>query len=485
MAAFGDRVLGKGVVVAKDTPNFIANHLALHGVAAILRAVDAGRYSIDEVDAITGRAIGRPASATFRTMDIAGLDVLAHVLRNLEERLERPEDRAWFRTPGLLAGRLAAGALGEKAGRGFYERRKDPAGASAIFTFDPASGEYLPQRKPSFPSIEAARSLEDSGARVRTLFAGADRVGQFLRETLAPTLVYAARVAPDIAHSIDDVDRVMRWGFGWDLGPFELIDAIGVREVVDAAARARAPRCRRCSRRACRRPRTALRDGALPPAGPGRELLRSAKASRGVVAANPGASLVDLGDGVLAVEFHSKMNAIGGDTIAMLHQGVREATRNYRGPGRRQRGARTSRPAPTSCSCCSRPRRATGTSSTQMVRAFQQATLALRYSEVPVVVAHGRSGSGRRVRGGAARRPRAGGRRDLHGPGRSGRRADPGRRRHQGDGRPRHGARDLADRRSAARDPAGLRDRGPGQGVGQRARRAAPRLSRRHRRRSP
>ena len=236
MAAFGDRVLGKGVVVAKDTPNFIGNHLALHGVAAILRAVESGRYSIDEVDAITGRAIGRPASATFRTMDIAGLDVLAHVLRNLEERLERPEDRAWFRTPDLLAGRLAAGALGEKAGRGFYERRKDAAGASAIFTFDPASGEYLPQRKPSFPSIEAARSLDDSAARVRALFAGTDRVGQFLRETLAPTLVYAARVAPDIAHSVDDVDRVMRWGFGWDLGPFELIDAIGVRAVVDAAA---------------------------------------------------------------------------------------------------------------------------------------------------------------------------------------------------------------------------------------------------------
>jgi 3-hydroxyacyl-CoA dehydrogenase len=384
MAAFGDRVLGKGVVVAKDTPNFIANHLALHGVAAILRAVDAGRYSIDEVDAITGRAIGRPASATFRTMDIAGLDVLAHVLRNLEERLEQPEDRAWFRTPGLLAGRLAAGALGEKAGRGFYERRKDPAGASVIFTFDPASGEYLPQRKPSFPSIDAARSLEDSAARVRALFAGTDRVGQFLRETLAPTLVYAARVAPDIAHSIDDVDRVMRWGFGWDLGPFELIDAIGVRKVVDAAAPGTAVPPLLATALAAGRDR--VRDGALPPAGPGRELLRSAKGSRGVVAANPGASLVDLGDGVLAVEFHSKMNAIGGDTIAMLQHGVREATRNYEALVVGSEGANFSAGANLMLVLLE-AQEGNWDELDEMVCAFQQATLALRYSAVPVVVA--------------------------------------------------------------------------------------------------
>ncbi len=386
MAAFADRVLGKGVVVAKDTPNFIGNHLALHGVAAILRAVESGRYSIDEVDAITGRAIGRPASATFRTMDIAGLDVLAHVLRNLEERLERPEDRAWFRTPDLLAGRLAAGALGEKAGRGFYERRKDPAGASAIFTFDPASGEYLPQRKPSFPSIEAARSLDDSGARVRVLFAGTDRVGQFLRETLAPTLVYAARVAPDIAHSVDDVDRVMRWGFGWDLGPFELIDAIGVRAVADAAAAHGTTELPPLLATALAAGRDRVRDGGLPPAGPGRELLRSARASHGVVATNPGASLVDLGDGVLAVEFHSKMNAIGGDTIAMLQHGVREAARNYTALVVGSEAANFSAGANLMLVLLE-AQDGNWDELDQMVRAFQQAVLALRYSEVPVVAA--------------------------------------------------------------------------------------------------
>ncbi|MGE0361793.1 MAG: 3-hydroxyacyl-CoA dehydrogenase NAD-binding domain-containing protein [Vicinamibacterales bacterium] len=382
IAAFGDRVLGKGVVVARDTPNFIGNHLALHGVAAILRAVESGAYTIDEADAITGKAIGRPASATFRTLDLVGLDVAAHVLRNLEERLPDAADRAWFQTPALLAGRLAAGALGEKTGRGFFERRKGTDGGSAVFTVDPVSGDYQPQRKPSFPSIEAARSIEDTGARVKALFQGRDRVGQFLRDTLAPSLVYAARVAADIAHSIDDVDRVMRWGFGWELGPFELIDAIGVREVVDASGMAAPPLLAETLAAG----RNRLRDGALPPAGPGLQILRQARSSRGVVAGNSGASLVDLGDGVLAVEFHSKMNAIGGDTIAMLHRGVREAARSHRALVVGSEAANFSAGANLMLVLLE-AQEGNWDELDQMVRGFQQAMLALRYSDVPVVVA--------------------------------------------------------------------------------------------------
>jgi len=384
VSGFADRVLGKGVVVARDTPNFIGNHLALHGVVAMLRAVESGRYTIDEVDAITGRAIGRPASATFRTMDIAGLDVLGHVLRNLEDRLPSDEDRSWFRTPELLTRLLAAGALGEKAGRGFYERRKDASGASSIFTFDPSSGEYQPQRKPAFPSIEAARGIDDAGTRVRTLFLGKDRAGEFLRETLAPTLVYAARVAPDIAHSIDDVDRVMRWGFGWELGPFELVDTIGIREVLDAAGAAAAPPPLLADALAAGRNR--LREGGLPPAGPAFEVLRTAKASRGVVATNPGASLVDLGDGVLCVEFHSKMNAIGGDTIAMLQRGVRDAARGYRALVVGSEATNFSAGANLMLVLLE-AQEGNWDELDLMVRAFQQCMLTLRYSDVPVVVA--------------------------------------------------------------------------------------------------
>jgi len=388
MAAFADHVLGKGVVVANDTPNFIANHIGLHGVAAILRAVDAGRYSIDEVDAITGPAIGRPPSATFRTMDIAGLDVLAHVLGNLEERLPDPADRAWFSRPALLSRMLERGALGEKTGRGFYERRKDAAGGSAIHTLDPVTLDYVPQRKPSFPSIAASLRIEDPGTRVRTLFLGNDRVGAFLRETLAPTLVYAARVAPAIARSIDDVDRAMRWGFGWDLGPFELIDAIGVGPVLEAAAAAGVPGVPPLLDDLQRAGRTRVRDGALPPAGPGRLVLTEAVRRGNIVRRNAGASLVDLGDGVLCVQFHSKANAIGGDTLEMLHAGVDEAARNHQALVVGTEAPNFSAGANLMLVLLE-AQEGNWDELDVMVRAFQRAVLALRYSQVPVVVAPG------------------------------------------------------------------------------------------------
>ncbi len=385
VAAFGDRVLGKGVVVAKDTPNFIGNHLGLHGVAAILRAVESGRYTIDDVDAMTGPAIGRPGSATFRTMDIAGLDVFAHVMKNLEDRLADEADRAWFRQPALVARLLERGALGEKTGRGFYERRRDAQGASAVFTLDPATLEYQPQRKPTFPSIAAAAAIDDTGARIRTLFLGQDRVGQFLRETLAPTLIYAARVAPDIAHSIDDIDRVMRWGFGWELGPFETLDAIGLREVVDAASASGVSGVPPLIAEALAAGRNRLREAPMP-ARPGLLILTEAARRSQVVKKNAGASLVDLGDGVLAVQFHSKMNAIGGDTLAMIHAGITEAATNHRALVVGNEAPNFSAGANLMLVLLE-AQEGNWDELDLMVRAFQRATMALRLSPVPVVVA--------------------------------------------------------------------------------------------------
>ncbi|HUU34959.1 MAG TPA: 3-hydroxyacyl-CoA dehydrogenase NAD-binding domain-containing protein [Vicinamibacterales bacterium] len=386
IAAFGDRVLGKGVVVAKDTPNFIGNHLALHGVAAMLRAVESGRVTIDEVDAITGSAIGRPGSATFRTADIAGLDVLAHVMRNLEERLPRADDRAWFAPSPLLLRLVAAGALGEKSGKGFYERRKDAAGGSAVYTLNPATFEYDKQRKPVFASIEGAAPIEDVGRRVRTLFLAQDRVGEFLRETLAPTLLYAARVAPEIAHSLDDVDRVMRWGFGWERGPFELLDAIGLQEVVAAAAAQGRHDVPPIVADALAAGRNRLREGGLPPAGPGLLVLAEAVSRSQIVKRNAGASLVDLGDGVLCVEFHSKLNSIGGDTLAMLQAGVIEAEANFRALVVGNEAPNFSAGANLMLVLLE-AQEGNWDELDLMVRAFQQGVMALRYSQVPVVVA--------------------------------------------------------------------------------------------------
>jgi 3-hydroxyacyl-CoA dehydrogenase len=390
MRAFADHHLGKGVVVAKDTPNFIGNHVALYGVVRILEAVVSGRYTIEEVDAITGPALGRPGSATFRTMDIAGIDVLAHVMRNLHERLADEADRRAFAAPRLLQQMLDRGALGEKSGRGFYQRHKTARGETEIRTLDLETLEYRPRASARIPSIEAARSIDNVRDRVRMLFTAKDKAGQFLRETLAPTLVYTARVTPDIAYSIDDVDRVMRWGFAWELGPFELIDAIGLREVLAAAqspgGHAIAGGVPSLLQQAMDAGRNALRDGPVPAAAADLLVLRAARERSRIVKANAGASLVDLGDGVFCVEFHSKMNAIGGDTVQMLQAGLKEASRSGQ-------ALVVGNDAPNFSAGANlmlvllEAQEGNWEDLDLMIRTFQHSTMALRYSDVPVVVA--------------------------------------------------------------------------------------------------
>jgi 3-hydroxyacyl-CoA dehydrogenase len=239
-------------------------------------------------------------------------------------------------------------------------------------------------------SLEAAKSIDDVAARVRMLFGASDKAGSFLRETLAPSLIYTARVAPAIAHSIDDVDRVMRWGFAWELGPFELFDVIGVREVLAAAEAAGGHAMRggvpALVKDVLDRGRNRFRDGLAPPAAPDLQILRAAKERQQVVKKNAGASLVDVGEGVLAVEFHSKMNAIGGDTIQMLQAGVKEAARNFR-------ALVVGNDAPNFSAGANlmlvllEAQEGNFDELDMMIRAFQQANMQLRYSDVPVVAA--------------------------------------------------------------------------------------------------
>ena len=375
---FADHRLGKGVVIAKDSPNFIGNHIGLYAMMRILAKVAAGEYTIDEVDAITGPPLGRPKSATFRTLDLAGLDILGHVVNNLRERVGAAQADVWT-LPPFFVSMLERGMTGEKAGRGFYKRVKQPSGESEILTLDPATLEYGPKRPPRIPSLEATASMTDVRERVSALFGSEDKAGSLLRDTLAPTLAYTANVTPSIAHSADDVDRVMRWGFGWELGPFELIDAIGAGRVVEAARKVdphletglleRAPR-----------------SGDVPPQGPDLQILRTARERSGILKKNAGASLVDLGDGVLCVEFHSKMNAIGGDTIQMLQAGLREASRNFA-------ALVVGNDAPNFSAGANlmlvllEAQEENWDEIEAMIRAFQQTMIALRYADVPVVVA--------------------------------------------------------------------------------------------------
>ena len=385
MVRFGDRALGKGVVVAKDTPNFIGNRIGMFGVTRVLEQLAGDAFTIEEIDAMTGPAIGRPRSATFRTLDIAGLDILAHVAANLAERLENAAERTAFTLPRLVSDMVERGWIGSKAGGGFYRKQK-AAGSSEILTLDPRTMEYRARRSPRLPALDAVSAIDDHGERIRTLFRGRDRVGEFLRATLAPTLVYAAEVAPAIAHSIDDVDRAMRWGFGWELGPFELWDAIGVDAVLEAAGRADPPALVRDLQRPAAAGTARFREGALPPRAPDLQLLRRAKDDRPPVRRNAGASLVDLGDGVLGLEFHSKMNAIGGDTVAMMKAGVEEATSNFE-------ALVIGNDAPAFSAGANlmllllEAQEENWDEIDLMVRTFQSAVLVLRYAGVPVVAA--------------------------------------------------------------------------------------------------
>ena len=316
IARFGDLALGKGVVVARDTPGFIANRIGMYGAARALELLADGQFTVEEIDALSGPLIGRAKSATFRTMDIAGLDILAHVAGDLSRRLTDEAERSSFRLPPLVANLIEQGWIGEKAGQGFYRKERTPKG-SQILTLDPASLTYRARQAPTLAAVDAARAIDDLPGRIRALLLDRGRAGAFTRATLGRTLVYAAQTAPAIAHSTADVDRAMRWGFGWDLGPFELWEAIGPEVVLESCGLSEPPE--------------AIRDldAVRQARGPELRILRAAKAERPPVRRNAGASLVDLGDGVLAVEFHSKMNAIGGDIVDMLQLGVREAERGF------------------------------------------------------------------------------------------------------------------------------------------------------------
>jgi len=348
LARFADQRLGKGVVFAKDTSNFIANRIGTFSLLNVLRLMDDLGLTIEEVDAATGPMLGRPRSATFRTLDVVGIDVLAHVVRNLYESLSGDESRELFRIPKIIERLLDRGWLGEKSGKGFYQRvRKD--GQSDILTLDPETMEYRPRQHPRFAELGVAAQIGDTGERLRALLSPvlegkpADNVVRFLWGAVSGPCLYAARHLSEIADTLVDVDRAMRWGFGWELGPFETWDAIGLEPMARALERegnSLPPWIERMLGSGSRsfyesaKGQTRFFDpgaATLQPV-PEREgilLLPSLKQRSGVVERNAGASLVDLGDGVVCCEFHTKMNALGAEAFAMLQSGLRRLESDF------------------------------------------------------------------------------------------------------------------------------------------------------------
>jgi 3-hydroxyacyl-CoA dehydrogenase len=355
---FSDVNLGKGVVFAKDTPNFIANRIGTFSVLNVMRLMQEMDLSIEDVDALTGDAVGWPKSATFRTIDLVGLDILGHVVGNMEKSGGQENTPHPSPLPDFYKQMLERKWLGDKTKGGFYKkgvgRAPSPADAGKEderLALDWKTLEYRPRQKANFPALEMAKNIEDTGARLRMLLGlegspqRGDKAGAFLWSVLSDLWNYSANRVPEISDSIVEIDRAMRLGFNWKLGPFELWDAAGIEATV--------ARMKKEGRAVAGNVEQLLAGGKKswylddPKAASGRVYfdLRSAKyapvevpqgvwsvevakKSNGVVKKNSGASLIDLGDGVACIEFHSKMNSLGGDIVSLISQTLKPG-----GPG--------------------------------------------------------------------------------------------------------------------------------------------------------
>lgn len=333
MVKFGQERLGKGVVLGKDTPNFIANRIGVYGMMETINAVVRSDYSIDEVDAIFGPALGRPKSAIFRTADVVGLDTFIHVAKNCFDHLGHDECHAVFQIPDFLQKMVSNGWLGQKSGQGFYKKAGDK-----ILAIDPKTLTYHEKAKVRFDSIGATKNMASLKEKIQHVAYAEDRAGRLFFDLTSKVCVYAANRLGEIADNIVDIDNALKWGFGWDLGPFEIWDAMGVRKstalmekqglkipdwVKDMLKNGRdsfyAEGANHQVYAYC--PKTkdqhavklSLREWRF-------ELLKRDK--KHVVVDKDAYSLVDAGNGALIVEFHSKMNAIDHEILHGINDGI-------------------------------------------------------------------------------------------------------------------------------------------------------------------
>jgi 3-hydroxyacyl-CoA dehydrogenase len=400
MQQFGTEVLGKGVVLCKDTPNFIANRIGVYGfVSALQHALNEG-YTVSEVDAILGPAMGRPKSAMFRTSDLSGLDTTAHVASNLYENAPDDEQRESFRLPELVQEMLRRNMLGEKSGQGFYKRIKNADGSSTILELNLKTLEYEPQQKVRYPSLGAARNIDAPAERILTVLNGDDRAGQFARETTADTLIYAANRAPEIAESIVDIDNALRWGFNFDLGSFEVWDLLlqhpttfekvfEGRQMPVLVERVRTQgQGTFYVGEAGRRQYFDFKSNSYKPVPQPQGVisLPALKASNKVVRDNGSAALIDLGDGIGCIEFHTKMNSIDEGIIEMMRYAVTEGQQQFRALVLGNEAADFSAGANLFLVLMG-ARQGEWQMLENAINGLQQAHLMLKYSPIPIVAA--------------------------------------------------------------------------------------------------
>ncbi|WP_075982798.1 3-hydroxyacyl-CoA dehydrogenase/enoyl-CoA hydratase family protein [Bacillus massilinigeriensis] len=392
MKQFGEDVLGKGVVEAKDTPNFIANRIGTYGLLVTVQEMLKGGYSVGEVDSITGPLIGRPKSATFRTLDVVGLDTFAHVAKNVYDQVEGKEKEV-FEVPAFMNKMLENGWLGAKSGQGFFVKK-----GKEILELDPNTLEYGPVKKLKTASVELSKQQKGLSNKLKALLYADDRAGQLLWNISTPTFIYSAELLGTIADDIVAIDNAMKWGFGWQQGPFEIWDAVGVEksvqkmEVEGLTIPAWVKEMLAAGNTSFYKEEDGKKyfyqngDYKQVQENPKVINLKALKKQNKVIMKNSGASLIDLGDGVALLEFTSPNNAIGPDITQMISLAIDEVEKNYKGLVIGNQGK----------NFCVGANLAMILMAAQdddiyelnaTVKGFQQATLKIKYSSKPVVAA--------------------------------------------------------------------------------------------------
>lgn len=341
---YGEKFLGKTAVLAKDTPAFIGNRIGIFGIQSLFHQVKEIGLTVEEVDKLTGPVIGRPKSATFRTVDVVGLDTLVHVANGIYENCPNDEAHELFKLPNFINKMMENNWLGSKTGQGFYKKSVDKNGKKEILALDLETLEYRPSKKAKFATLELTKTIDKPIDRFKILVNGKDKAGEFYRKNFAAMFAYVQNRIPEISDEIYKIDDAMKAGFGWENGPFEIWDAIGVENGVNLMkAEGKEPAVWVTEMiNSGTSTFYSVKEGAtyfynIPsksqikkPGQDGFIILDNIRKSNEVFK-NSGVVIEDLGDGILNVEFQSKMNTIGGDVLAGINKGIDLAEKDFQG----------------------------------------------------------------------------------------------------------------------------------------------------------
>ena len=401
LAHYGDLYLGKTTVLAKDTPAFIANRIGVYGIMAIFGLVDKLDLSIDEVDALTGPIIGRPKSATFRTADVVGIDTLVKVAKGVAEACPGDEQNAVFQIPSWLQKIVEKNWLGDKTGQGFFAKRKTEKGEKDIHTLNLKTLEYAPRQKAKFASVDAAKAVDDLKQRLKMLVAAQDKAGEFYRHFHYGLFSYISHRIPEISDEVFRIDDAMKAGFGWEIGAFESWDVLGVPATaakMKEAGYAVAPWVEdlisagntsfykvEAGKKLCYDPASKT---YKPVPGSDTFIILDNYADK-IVWKNSSCKVFDIGDEVLALQWNTKMNTIGGDVLTGVTKAIELAEKNYKGLVIANDGANFSAGANVGMIFMFAVEQE-WEELDMAIRMFQNTMMRVRYSSVPVVVApHG------------------------------------------------------------------------------------------------